>query len=123
MVELNLNFITNYLIKFSIKDIFTTLVDAQWRWTLMVFALSFLLSWIGFATFWYLMAYAHNDLEYMERKSQPNYNETSESFTPCVTQITGFISCFLFSMETQHTIGKRFLLSFLKKIIFTFFLI
>lgn len=74
----------------------------------MVFALSFLLSWIGFATFWYLMAYAHNDLEYMERKSQPNYNETSESFTPCVTQITGFISCFLFSMETQHTIGKRF---------------
>lgn len=74
----------------------------------MVFALSFLLSWIGFATFWYLMAYAHNDLDYMERKSQPNYNETSESFTPCVTQITGFISCFLFSMETQHTIGKRF---------------
>lgn len=74
----------------------------------MVFALSFLLSWTAFATFWYLMAFAHNDLDYMERKSLPNYNETSESFTPCVTQINGFISCFLFSMETQHTIGKIF---------------
>lgn len=32
-----------------LQDIFTTLVDAQWRWTLLVFSLNFLLSWLGFA--------------------------------------------------------------------------
>ena len=32
-----------------LQDIFTTLVDAQWRWTLLVFSLNFLLSWLLFA--------------------------------------------------------------------------
>lgn len=46
-----------------LQDIFTTLVDAQWRWTLLVFALNFLLSWLLFAVIWWLIAYAHGDLE------------------------------------------------------------
>ena len=28
-------------------DIFTTLVDAQWRWTLFVFSFSYVMSWIS----------------------------------------------------------------------------
>lgn len=46
-----------------LQDIFTTLVDAQWRWTLLVFAMNFLLSWLLFAVVWWLIAYAHGDLE------------------------------------------------------------
>lgn len=42
---------------------FTTLVDSQWRWTLLAFALSFILSWLGFAVIWWLIAFTHGDLE------------------------------------------------------------
>lgn len=44
-----------------LQDIFTTLVDAQWRWTLLVFALNFLLSWLGFAVIWWLIMLTHGD--------------------------------------------------------------
>lgn len=46
-----------------LQDIFTTLVDSQWRWTLIVFALSFVLSWLFFAGIWWLIAVTHGDLE------------------------------------------------------------
>uniref|UniRef100_A0A6A7G0Q8 Inward rectifier potassium channel n=1 Tax=Hirondellea gigas TaxID=1518452 RepID=A0A6A7G0Q8_9CRUS len=84
-----------------LQDIFTTLVDIKWRWTLSVFAMSFLLSWLGFATMWCLIAYIHGDLmpEHM-----PQF-QTQIGWTPCVINILGFTSCFLFSIETQHTIG------------------
>ncbi|XP_008203021.1 G protein-activated inward rectifier potassium channel 4 [Nasonia vitripennis] len=85
-----------------LQDIFTTLVDAQWRWTLLVFAMTFLLSWLGFALVWWLVVYAHGDLEAKIAAGEPGSNV---SFTPCVEDIHGFTSCFLFSVETQHTIG------------------
>lgn len=44
------------------QDIFTTLVDAQWRWTLLVFAMNFLLSWLLFAVIWWLIVFTHGDL-------------------------------------------------------------
>ncbi|XP_025269078.1 G protein-activated inward rectifier potassium channel 3 [Camponotus floridanus] len=80
-----------------LQDIFTTLVDAQWRWTLLVFSMNFLLSWLGFALIWWLIAYSHGDLDF------DNYN--NHTFIPCVKDIRSFTSCFLFSVETQHTIG------------------
>lgn len=80
-----------------LQDIFTTLVDAQWRWTLLVFALNFLLSWLGFAIVWWLIVLTHGDLD-------PT-NTRNQTWTPCVQNVNGFTSCFLFSVETQHTIG------------------
>ncbi|XP_075231826.1 G protein-activated inward rectifier potassium channel 3-like isoform X2 [Lycorma delicatula] len=80
-----------------LQDIFTTLVDVQWRWTLLVFMLSFMLSWLGFGCIWWLIAFTHGDLE-------PE-NLIDENWTPCVVNINSFASCFLFSIETQHTIG------------------
>ncbi|XP_044731680.1 G protein-activated inward rectifier potassium channel 3-like isoform X2 [Chrysoperla carnea] len=84
-----------------LQDIFTTLVDAQWRWTLLVFACSFLLSWLGFSLVWWIIAYTHDDLI---PDHLPGGNHSAE-WTPCVTNIQSFTSCFLFSVETQHTIG------------------
>lgn len=81
------------------QDIFTTLVDAQWRWTLLVFSMNFLLSWLGFALIWWLIAYSHGDLD------PNNYTNPNLTFTPCIVDIQGFTSSFLFSIETQHTIG------------------
>nr|XP_026488322.1 G protein-activated inward rectifier potassium channel 3-like isoform X3 [Vanessa tameamea] len=84
-----------------LQDMFTTLVDAQWRWTLLVFTLSFILSWLGFALIWWLIAFTHGDLE---PDHLPPMQE-STNWKPCVFNIFDFTSCFLFSIETQHTIG------------------
>ncbi|XP_038211768.1 ATP-sensitive inward rectifier potassium channel 12 isoform X1 [Zerene cesonia] len=80
-----------------LQDIFTTLVDAQWRWTLLVFALSFILSWLLFALIWWLIIFTHGDLN-------PPTN-SSEPLVPCLNNVNSFTGCFLFSVETQHTIG------------------
>ncbi|XP_049817723.1 G protein-activated inward rectifier potassium channel 3 isoform X2 [Aethina tumida] len=82
-----------------LQDIFTTLVDSQWRWTLTIFAIGFLGSWLIFALIWWLIAFTHGDLEPDHLPPDP------ENWTPCVLNIHGFTSCFLFSIETQHTIG------------------
>ncbi|GBP59975.1 ATP-sensitive inward rectifier potassium channel 12 [Eumeta japonica] len=84
-----------------LQDMFTTLVDAQWRWTLLVFTLSFILSWLGFALIWWLIAFTHGDLE--DDHLPPMQEESG--WKPCVANIYDFTSCFLFSIETQHTIG------------------
>ncbi|KAJ8730025.1 hypothetical protein PYW07_017063 [Mythimna separata] len=84
-----------------LQDMFTTLVDAQWRWTLLVFTLSFILSWLGFALIWWLISFTHGDLEL---DHLPPMQEAS-NWKPCVFNIHDFTSCFLFSIETQHTIG------------------
>lgn len=91
-----------------LQDIFTTLVDMQWRWTIAVFALNFILSWLFLGVVWYLIAYAHGDIEYFEqmgRSDNAEEFETKSNHTPCVTEIKTFLSAFLFSLETQHTIG------------------
>ncbi|XP_053982079.1 uncharacterized protein LOC128878155 isoform X1 [Hylaeus volcanicus] len=84
-----------------LQDIFTTLVDTQWRWTLLCFSLSFGLSWLGFAVIWWLIAFTHGDFE--ERHLPPL--QVENNWTPCIYNIFSFTSCFLFSIETQHTIG------------------
>lgn len=86
-----------------ILDIFTTAVDMPWRWTLMLFATSFFVSWFIFGGIYWAIAWLHGDLE---PDNLPNgINQKSGNFTPCVWAINNFSSCFLFSVETQHTIG------------------
>ncbi|XP_075146810.1 inwardly rectifying potassium channel 2 isoform X3 [Haematobia irritans] len=84
-----------------LQDMYTTLVDSQWRWTLLAFALSFILSWLIFAVLWWLIMYTHGDLEELHLP----HNQEESGWEPCVSAINGFTSCFLFSIETQHTIG------------------
>ncbi|XP_050540469.1 G protein-activated inward rectifier potassium channel 3-like isoform X2 [Daktulosphaira vitifoliae] len=81
-----------------LQDIFTTLVDAQWRWTLLVFSMNFMLSWLGFAAVWWLIALNHGDLDVAMKTNNSNWE-------PCVREMYSFTACFLFSVETQHTIG------------------
>lgn len=46
-----------------LQDTFTTMVDIQWRWNLLVFALGFILSWLGFAVVWWTIGLAHGDFD------------------------------------------------------------
>ncbi|XP_041062485.1 ATP-sensitive inward rectifier potassium channel 12 [Carcharodon carcharias] len=82
-----------------IADIFTTCVDVRWRYMLLIFSLAFVISWLAFGLAFWLIALIHGDLE----------NPTGdENFMPCVLQVNGFIAAFLFSIETQTTIGYGF---------------
>ena len=84
-----------------ILDYFNTMLDMRWRYVLLLFTLSFFLSWLGFAGIWYLILYLRRDFE---PDHLPDRQEES-GWTPCVFAMYDFASCFLFSVETQHTIG------------------
>lgn len=63
----------------------------------MIFIASFVLTWIVFAAIWFLIGYTHKDFE-------PE-NIADENYKPCIAGVTDFTTAFLFSLETQHTIG------------------
>lgn len=80
-----------------LQDVFTTLVDLKWLHTLVIFTMSFLCSWLLFGMIWWLVAFAHGDLDHR--------GDGGDGFVPCVTDIHSFSSAFLFSIEVQVTIG------------------
>uniref|UniRef100_A0A182P0F3 Uncharacterized protein n=1 Tax=Anopheles epiroticus TaxID=199890 RepID=A0A182P0F3_9DIPT len=84
-----------------VRDLATTLVDEQWRYTLMLFVLSFVASWIFFAILWYLIAYAHGDL----LKDPTTGERLGDGKKPCVEGTTSFTGFLLFSVETQVSTG------------------
>lgn len=73
----------------------------MWYWTLLIFGITLLLSWLAFAVVWWLVAYTHGDFE---PEHLPPFQKQS-NFTPCLHEIYNFMSCFMFSIETQHTVG------------------
>ncbi|XP_067002182.2 ATP-sensitive inward rectifier potassium channel 12-like [Anabrus simplex] len=84
-----------------LQDFFTTMVDLPWRWTLLALNLSFFVSWFIFGLLWWLIAVVHGDLNPEHLPSL----QTKAGWVPCVTNIHNITSCFMFSMENQHTTG------------------
>ncbi|XP_015676809.1 G protein-activated inward rectifier potassium channel 4 [Protobothrops mucrosquamatus] len=78
-----------------LSDLFTTLVDLKWRYNLLVFTLVYTITWLFFGFIWWLIAYIRGDLDHAE----------DEDWIPCVDNVSGFVSAFLFSIETETTIG------------------
>lgn len=76
-----------------LQDVFTTMVDLKWQHSLLIFTSAFLCSWMLFAMMWWLLAFAHGDLEPRD--------PTEPGPVPCVTAIHSFTSAFLFSIEVQ----------------------
>lgn len=75
-----------------VTDIFTTLVEIRWRVMFLIFALSYILSWLFFGIIFWIIALAHGDIQ-------------DENIDPCVYEVRSFTAAFLFSLETQTTIG------------------
>ncbi|CAF0777381.1 unnamed protein product [Adineta steineri] len=80
-----------------LADIFTTLIDLKWRYTLCLFTLGFCLSWLAFALIWYLLMFSYGDFH------PDNYN--SANYSVCIAGVHSFAGAILFSIETQQTIG------------------
>lgn len=79
-----------------LADIFTTLIELKWRWTLVLFVTAFLFTWCFFGLCWWLIAYTKKDLVNLDN---PGWQE-------CVTGVHSYLTALLFSIETQHTIGQ-----------------
>lgn len=45
-----------------LRDPWTTCVDMQWRYKLLVFSATFVGTWFAFGLLWYLLALVHGDL-------------------------------------------------------------
>ncbi|XP_067934969.1 G protein-activated inward rectifier potassium channel 3-like isoform X2 [Watersipora subatra] len=80
-----------------LADIFTTLIDLKWRWSLIIFVMTFTLTWLFFAMIWYIISFTHGDFDEV-KTADPDHQ-------PCIDAVTDFPTAFLFSLETQHTIG------------------
>uniref|UniRef100_A0A2P2HYW6 ATP-sensitive inward rectifier potassium channel 1-like n=1 Tax=Hirondellea gigas TaxID=1518452 RepID=A0A2P2HYW6_9CRUS len=78
-------------------DMYTTIVEAQWRYTLLIFISGFTLCWLFFGFIWYVIIRIHGD-----DQSPVGDNEMP---IPCLLEVKTFTGAFLFSLETQHTIG------------------
>lgn len=69
-----------------LSDLFHTLIDAKWRYISVLFTLSFIVSWLIFGTSWWAIV---------------KFNTGNK----CVDKVDDWINAFLFSIETQTTIG------------------
>ncbi|WKY14584.1 hypothetical protein Q1695_000265 [Nippostrongylus brasiliensis] len=74
------------------KNWFHLIIECNWRSIIVVFASGFIGSWTFFGTLYYLFTVV-------------GY-QTSER--NCIENVNSFVTAFLFSMESQHTIGYGF---------------
>ncbi|XP_032820337.1 ATP-sensitive inward rectifier potassium channel 10 isoform X1 [Petromyzon marinus] len=81
------------------RDIWTTFLDMKWRYKLALFSTTFVGTWFVFGIFWYLLALSHGDLA--------EFNPPS-NHTKCVMNVDTLTGAFLFSLESQTTIGYGF---------------
>ncbi|XP_030648900.1 ATP-sensitive inward rectifier potassium channel 1b [Chanos chanos] len=79
-----------------LRDFWNTFIEVRWRFVIFFFAAAFLGSWFFFGLLWYSIARGNGDLE--------SQNSTSDHIK-CIDNINGLTTAFLYSLETQTTIG------------------
>ncbi|XP_062586173.1 inward rectifier potassium channel 2-like [Saccostrea cucullata] len=80
------------------NDFFTTMVDTKWRWNMLIFVSGFVITWLFFALFYWLVSKLHGDISDVKATDK----------TPCFENVDSFTTAYLFSIETQTTIGYGF---------------
>ncbi|XP_055919349.1 ATP-sensitive inward rectifier potassium channel 11-like isoform X2 [Eupeodes corollae] len=83
------------------KDLVTTLIEMEWKYTIAIFVASFFTSWFFFGVLWYLIAYYNGDLTFDEITGE----RMGKGREPCVLGATTFVGMLLHSIETQTTVG------------------
>uniref|UniRef100_A0A0B7A7Z3 Uncharacterized protein n=1 Tax=Arion vulgaris TaxID=1028688 RepID=A0A0B7A7Z3_9EUPU len=78
-----------------LADIYITLIDLEWRCIMLSLFSTFLGTFFIFGFCWWLMAFTNGDFD--------NLDNSNHTF--CLQGVTSFAGIFLFSMETQTTIG------------------
>ncbi|XP_062303993.1 ATP-sensitive inward rectifier potassium channel 12-like [Osmerus eperlanus] len=93
-----------------LADIFTTCVDIRWRYLFLIFTTTFLFSWLLFGVVFWGVALAHGDFDLRPGLGEGPLGalEGGAEWRPCILHVQGFVGAFLFSIETQTTIGYGF---------------
>lgn len=84
-----------------LTDFFNTMLDLKWRYVLLIFTASFFLSWLAFSVVWWVILEYRGDF----LPGHLPHEQEDNNWQPCVLAMFDFASVFLFSVETQHTIG------------------
>jgi potassium inwardly-rectifying channel subfamily J len=80
-----------YMIQY--RNFFHLVIEQSWRSIIAIFAGGFLVTWLTFGVLYYIIIYLSGDLQKRPENGQ------------CIANVHSFISAFLFSLESQHTIG------------------
>lgn len=106
------------------RDIFTTMVDMEWKYHLIVWMASFCLTWVGFGILWWLFTitfnYDNDDYNHSGASNASQFeNSTSDPVqlslstslpspppSYCLENVHDITGAILFSIETQTTIGS-----------------
>lgn len=83
-----------------LADLYTTLLDSSWECLICLFVTNFYGSWLLFALIYWIIALCHGDFQFPD-----NCFDNDRNYTCCFHEVDGFSASFLFSLETQHTIG------------------
>ncbi|KAK1882969.1 ATP-sensitive inward rectifier potassium channel 15 [Dissostichus eleginoides] len=83
------------MVKLYLHDIWTTVVDMKWRYKLTLFASTFVMTWFIFGVIFYFIGMGNGDFD----------PDLSANRTACVVNVKTLTGAFLFSLESQTTIG------------------
>nr|XP_055065323.1 ATP-sensitive inward rectifier potassium channel 1b isoform X1 [Misgurnus anguillicaudatus]XP_055065324.1 ATP-sensitive inward rectifier potassium channel 1b isoform X1 [Misgurnus anguillicaudatus] len=79
-----------------LMDFWTTFVEIRWCFVIVLFVAAFTGSWFVFGLLWYSLAKSNGDL--IQNPSEPYHMK-------CIENINSLTTAFLYSLETQTTIG------------------
>lgn len=82
---------------FIFKNTFSLQIDAQWRFVISFHLIALFSCWIIFAILWYLIAYAHGDIDFDIEKGILLNDEPN----PCLKGASTVAGFLLFSVELQ----------------------
>ena len=90
-----------------VSDIFTTLIDMRLSYILIMTLLVYVGHWLFFGAFYWLFAFLNNDREHIwGTVSQNGTSVGIDENEVCVFKVYDFTTAFLFSMESETTIGN-----------------